>query len=328
MVLARGTRGTMRAMSSHVLVTGGCGFIGSHLVRALLAQGARVRVLDDLSTGRASNLEGVERAHLELIQDDLRDPAACRRACAGVEVVYHQAAVPSVPRSVEEPETTFAVNVGGTHTLLLEARAARVRRVVLASSSSVYGDQPELPKHERMPPAPASPYAAQKLAGEQLALAFSRSMGIEAAALRYFNVYGPRQDPSSGYAAVIPAFAAALLRGQAPRINGDGEQTRDFTFVEDVVRANLAACEAPGASGQTFNVAGGRRITINELFRRVADALGLSDARPEHGPARAGDVRDSLASIEAAREVLGWAPQVSLEEGIARTVAAYQAELA
>jgi len=307
------------------LVTGGCGFIGSHIVRALLERGERVRVLDDLSTGRRENLADVI-ADVELLERDLRDPDACAAACQGAEVVYHQAAMPSVARSVADPAGSFDVNVQGSHTLLLAARAAGVRRVVLASSSSVYGNQPELPKHEAMAPQPESPYAAQKLAMEQLAMAFSRSLGLEATALRYFNVYGPRQDPNSAYAAVIPAFAAALLRGEAPTIHGDGEQTRDFTFVGDVVRANLAAAAAPSAAGEVVNVAGGRRISINTLAAQIAAVLGAEHLRPLHTAPRPGDVRDSLAAIERAREVLGYAPGVGLEQGIRITVDAYRGE--
>lgn len=310
-------------MPETFLVTGGCGFIGSHLVRALVESGARVRVLDDLSSGKRENLAGLE-GQVELLVDDLRDPAAAKRACQGAAYVLHQGAVPSVPRSVAEPERTFEVNVIGSHTLLLAAREARVRRVVLASSSSVYGNLPTLPKHEEMAPQPASPYAAQKLAMEQLGLAFARSLGLEVAALRYFNVYGPRQDPNSAYAAVIPSFAAHLARGEPPRIDGDGGQTRDFTYVGDVVRANLLAARVPGASGQVFNVAGGRRISILELYRLIAQALGRTDVAPLHGPPRPGDVRDSLASVERAEQVLGWRPEVSLAAGIERTVEAFR----
>lgn len=310
-------------MSERVLVTGGCGFIGSHLVQALLARGARVRVLDDLSSGRAENL-GAARDDVELHEADVRDATAVARACEGVAVVYHQAARPSVPRSVEDPQGTFDVNVLGTHHLLLAARAAGARRLVMASSSSVYGDQPELPKHEGMAPMPASPYAAQKLAGEQLGMAFSRSLGLEVVALRYFNVYGPRQDPTSAYAAVIPAFAAALLAGRAPTIYGDGEQTRDFTYVEDVVRANLAAGDVAGAGGHALNVAGGRRVSLLELYGQLARLCGAEGRAPVHAPPRPGDVRDSLASVARAAEVLGWRPEVPLDEGLARTVAAYR----
>jgi UDP-glucose 4-epimerase len=310
-------------MSDLVLVTGGAGFIGSHLVRGLLARGARVRVLDDLSSGKRANLADVAQ-DVDLRVADVRDPAACASACAGVSVVYHQGARPSVPRSVDDPQGSFDVNVVGTHNLLLAARAAGARRLVFASSSSVYGHQPELPKHERMPPMPASPYAAQKLAAEQLGLAFARSMGLEVVALRYFNVFGPRQDPQSAYAAVIPAFATALLSGQAPTIHGDGEQTRDFTFVDDVVRANLAAGERPGASGNTVNVAAGRRTSLLDLFRHLARLTGREDVTPVHTPTRQGDVRDSLASIDLAREVIGWRPEVTLEDGLRRTVDAYR----
>jgi UDP-glucose 4-epimerase len=310
-------------MSDLVLVTGGCGFIGSHLVRALLARGDRVRVMDDLSSGKRANLADVAK-DVDVHVADVRDAAACARACDGASVVYHQGARPSVPKSVDDPQGTFDVNVVGTHNVLLAARAAGARRVVIASSSSVYGHQPELPKHERMPPMPASPYAAQKLAAEQLGLAFARSMGLEVVALRYFNVFGPRQDPLSAYAAVIPAFADALLRGKPPTIHGDGQQTRDFTFVEDVVRANLAAGAREGASGHTVNVAAGRRTSLLDLFLHIARLTGREDVAPVHTPTRQGDVRDSLASIDLAREVLGWRPEVTLEDGLRRTVDAYR----
>ena len=313
-------------MGEAVLVTGGCGFIGSHLVRALVESGARVRVLDDLSSGKRENVEEV-LDRIELIRDDLRDPAACKRAVQGVRHVYHQGAVPSVPRSVEEPERTFQVNVVGSHQLLLAAREAKVQRLVMASSSSVYGNLPVLPKHEELAPQPASPYAAQKLAMEQLGMAFARSLGLEVVALRYFNVYGPRQDPNSAYAAVIPAFAAHLLQGEPPTIHGDGQQTRDFTFIGDVVRANLLAARAPQASGQAVNVAGGRRISLLELYRLVAEACGRTDVPPRHGPPRAGDVRDSLAAVERAERYLGWRPEVPLAEGIQRTVDSYRKTL-
>lgn len=308
------------------LVTGGCGFIGSHIVDALLKRGDRVRVIDDLTTGRLENLAEV-RDRIELIEADFRDADALRRALDEVEVVYHQAARPSVARSVEDPAGTFAVNVDGTYAMFLAARELGVRRVVMASSSSVYGNVPTLPKHEELAPQPASPYAAQKLAAEQLGMAFSRSMGLEVVALRYFNVYGPRQRPDSAYAAVIPAFAASLVAGRSPRIHGDGGQTRDFTFVSDVVRANLAAGDARGAPGHTFNIAGGRRISVLELFQEVRAAVG-GDAltiEPEHGDPRPGDVRDSLAAVEKAAEILGYQPEVSLDDGIRRTVESFRA---
>lgn len=305
-----------------VLVTGGAGFIGSHLVERLLALGHDVRVLDSFETGKRENLAPFSK--VELLEADIRDEAACRRACEGVDVVFHQAALPSVPRSVAEPGRAFEITLGGTNQLLMAARAAGVRRVVQASSSSVYGDQPTLPKHEEMPPAPRSPYAAHKLGAEQLGVAFAATMGIEVVALRYFNVFGPRQDPRSEYAAVVPRFVTACLSRQAPTIYGDGEQSRDFTFVENVVEANLAAARAPGASGGVFNVACGERTTVNELFRLIAEAVGVPELRPSYVPTRAGDVKHSLASIERARSILGFSPRVDLREGIARTVDWYR----
>lgn len=308
-------------MGSRALVTGGAGFIGSHLVRGLLEDGVTVRVLDDLSSGSRENLSEV-LSDVELVEADLRDPEVCARACQGVDVVYHQAAVPSVPRSVAEPERTFAVNVVGTHGLLLAAREAGVGRVVQASSSSIYGDQPELPKRESMRLHPRSPYAAQKASAELLGRAFSASMGLQVVALRYFNVYGPRQNPKAAYAAVIAAFADAALRGVPATIHGDGLQTRDFTYVSDVVAANVAAGAAEGAGGQAFNIAGGQRISILDIHTEIARITGREDLPPVHAPTRAGDVRDSLASVDAARDVLGWTPTVPLATGLERTVAA------
>jgi nucleoside-diphosphate-sugar epimerase len=305
-----------------VLVTGGCGFIGSHLVDALLARGDEVRVLDDLSSGRPENL-GASLARVELLQADLRDPATCSRACEGVARVFHQAAIPSVSRSVEQPEATFEVNVVGTHRLLLAARDAGVGRVVLASSSSVYGDVDVLPKREDQLPRPRSPYAAHKLSCEQLGRVFTLSLGLEVVALRYFNVFGPRQDPASDYAVVVPAFVARALAGKPATIHGDGGQTRDFTFVGDVAQANLLAAEAEGAAGQVFNVGTGERISILQLQERIAALTGAGRA-PTFGPARAGDVRDSLADPGRAREVLGWRPEVGLDEGLKATIAAMQ----
>ncbi|RMG13327.1 MAG: NAD-dependent epimerase/dehydratase family protein [Planctomycetota bacterium] len=305
------------------LVTGGCGFIGSHLVRELVERGEDVRVLDDLSSGRREHLAGLDA---DLRVADLRDEDALSGALAGIEVVFHQAAVPSVPRSLREPERTFSVNVGGTHRLLLAARAAGVRRVVIASSSSVYGDAEALPKHEELPPRPRSPYAAQKASCEALARAFSESLGLETVCLRYFNVYGPRQDPQSPYAAVVPAFVVRALRGETAEIHGDGEQTRDFTFVGDVVRANLRAAEAPGVAGAVINVAGGREVRVLDLHAQIARLTGTVRP-PVHAPPRAGDVRRSLACIERAAALLDWRPEVSLAEGLARTIAALREEL-
>jgi UDP-glucose 4-epimerase len=309
-------------MARTSLVTGGCGFIGSHIVDALLERGDAVRILDDMSTGREENLSAAARERATLVRADLCDPIALAEVLDGVEVVYHQAARPSVTVSIEEPEDTFRVNVGGTYQLLLAARRAGVRRVVLASSSSVYGNLATLPKHEQQPPAPASPYAAQKLSCEQLGMAFARSMGLEVVALRYFNVYGPRQNPNSAYAAVVPAFAAALLDGRGPTIHGDGGQTRDFTYVADVVRANLLAGEVPEATANYFNIAGGRRISILDLFHEIKATIGgqAEGLNPVHTESRPGDVRDSLAAVDHAERILGWTPSVSLDEGIRRTV--------
>jgi UDP-glucose 4-epimerase len=299
------------------LVTGGAGFIGSHLVDRLLADGWRVRVLDDFSSGRESNL--VEAgARIELLRGDLRDEATLARAVAGAEVVFHQAAVPSVPRSVEEPLRTNSVNLDGTLGLLEAARRAGVRRVVFAASSSAYGDTEVLPKVETMPPAPLSPYALQKWAGEAYCRMYTRYYGLETVALRYFNVFGPRQNPHSEYAAVIPRFVRACLRGEPPRIFGDGEQTRDFTYVADAVQANLLAADAPAAVGEVVNVAGGVQTSLNQLLRLIGEVTGKPVA-PQYDPPRVGDVRHSLADLRRARELLGYAPATSLREGLRRT---------
>jgi UDP-glucose 4-epimerase len=300
------------------LVTGGAGFIGSHLADRLVEDGWRVRVLDDFSSGREDNLRGAA-AEAELLRGDLRDRALLERALAGVEVVFHQAAVPSVPRSVAEPERTHEVNATGTLRLLEAARHAGVRRVVFAASSSAYGDAPELPKVETMPPRPRSPYALQKYAGEVYCRLYTELYGLETVALRYFNVFGPRQDPASEYAAVIPRFVTACLEARAPRIHGDGEQTRDFTYVSDAVQANLLAADAERAAGAVVNVAGGRRTSLNQLLAWIREITG-SAVPAVHEPPRAGDVRDSLADLQRAAELLGYRPAVDLREGLARTV--------
>jgi UDP-glucose 4-epimerase len=299
-------------------VTGGAGFIGSHLVDALLAAGWSVRVLDDFSTGREQNLAAA-RGRIELQRADLAEPAAVARAVAGVDVVFHQGAVPSVPRSVAEPVATNRANVAGTLEVLEAARQAGVRRVVYAASSSAYGDTEVLPKVESMPPQVLSPYALQKYAGEVYCRLYHELYGLETVALRYFNVFGPRQDPNSTYAAVVPRFALSCLRNEPPTIHGDGEQSRDFTYVADAVRANLAAADAPKAPGHVINVAGGRRTSLNELLAHLQRIVG-SRVVPVHGPPRRGDVRHSLADIGRARELLGWEPSVPLEEGLRRTV--------
>jgi nucleoside-diphosphate-sugar epimerase len=306
-------------MSAEYLVTGGSGFIGSNLVRALVGQGRRVRVLDNLSTGRRENLEEVE-PKIEFILGDLRDTNAVKQAVRGVRQVMHVAALPSVARSVQDPFATNEVNITGTLNLLLAARDAKVERLVFSSSSSVYGDTPTLPKREDMTPQPLSPYALSKLAGEYYARLFTELYGLATYSLRYFNVFGPRQDPASEYAAVIPRFIGALQRDRAPVIYGDGAQTRDFTFVEDVVSANLCCCAAPlEAAGMVFNVAWGNRFSIRDLAVMLARIMGKK-IQPIHEAARAGDVRDSQADPTRALIHLNWKPKVPFEEGLRRTV--------
>ena len=301
------------------LVTGGAGFIGSHVVDALTRTGNAVRVVDDLSTGRRENL-GPHPA-VELVEADLADDGVAAAAVAGIDRVIHLAAIPSVPRSVREPRRCHRANVEATHELLLSACEAGVRRVVLASSSSVYGESETLPKHEGMRPAPLSPYALHKLIGEQYAALFTRLYGLETVALRFFNVFGPRQSPSSQYSGVISLFTAALLAGDAPTVYGDGEQTRDFTFVTDVARGVLQACEAPAAtvSGRAINVARGERTSVNALHAALERATGVR-APARHGDPRPGDVRHSQADVTLARELLGFEAAVTVEEGLRRTV--------
>lgn len=301
------------------LVTGGGGFIGSHIVMRLLDRGHEVRVIDDFSTGRKENLAGAA-GRIDLREGDLRNPDAVRGAVEGVDWVFHEAALPSVARSVEDPLSTNAVNVQGTLQLLLAARDAGVRRVVYAASSSAYGDTPTLPKIETMPPSPLSPYALQKYAGEQYCVMFSRLYGLETVALRYFNVFGPRQDPAGFYSAVIPRFIVQLARGEKPTVFGDGEQSRDFTYIDNVVDANLLAAERSEAVGEVINVACGERITLNRLLAELRDILGV-DTPAEHGPPRAGDVRHSLADISKAHRLLGYDPGIALREGLERTAA-------
>ena len=316
----------MTDLSKHVdsdatyLVTGGAGFIGSHLVEHLLAGGARVRVVDDFSTGRRENLAPF-MDRIVLVEGDITDPEICRRASEGVDVVFHQAALPSVPRSVVDPGRSHDVNATGTLNVLLAAKEAGARRVVYASSSSAYGDTPTLPKREDQTPSPRSPYAVAKLTGEHYVRSFPGVYGMEGVALRYFNIFGPRQDPNSAYAAVIPLFAAAAMAGESPTINGDGEQTRDFTYIDNAVHANLLAASAPAekVSGEVFNVGCGDRISVNQLWHEIRDVLAASvDAN--YGPPRAGDVRDSLASLDHIRERTGYEVVVELKDGIRRTV--------
>lgn len=311
---------TDRTTSGRFLVTGGAGFIGSNLASILVDQGNPVRILDNFSTGREANLTGWTEG-VEVVRGDIRDADVVRRACDDVEYVLHLAALPSVAGSVEDPVATHDVNISGTLNLLLQARDSGVRRVVFASSSAVYGDTAVLPTQEDMAPQPLSPYALSKLAGEHYCRLFFSLYGLETFALRYFNVYGPRQDPASDYAAVIPSFIERLRTGQPVEIHGDGGQTRDFTFVSDVAAANLCCCRAPAsAAGEVYNVARGDRTSILELAQSIAGIVG-TDVPPRFTGERAGDVRDSQADSARAREVLGWQPTVPLEQGLRRTAA-------
>ncbi len=307
------------------LVTGGAGFVGSSLVEALLAKGERVRVLDDFSSGRRQNVQGfVGDERFELIEGSIVDAATVKRAVEGVGVIFHEAAIPSVGRSVANPAPTMLAGVQGTTVLLDAARHAKVKRVVFAASSSAYGNTPTLPKIETMTPAPLSPYAVSKLTCEHLMRVFASLYGIETVSLRYFNVFGPRQDPASEYAAVIPKFITAALRGERPTIFGDGEQTRDFCFIDNTVSANLlAASTSNKLTGQVVNVACGERISLNLLLRTIGEQAGVK-LEASYEPARQGDVRDSLADIGIARELLGYEPRVKAPEGIARTIAAFR----
>jgi nucleoside-diphosphate-sugar epimerase len=307
------------------VVTGGGGFIGSNLVEAILAKGDRVRVLDNFATGRRANLDAAPAwakaggGSFELLEGDIRDLAVCRRAVAGADYVLHQAAIPSVQRSVADPLGSNEVNVAGTLNLLVAARDEKVRRFAMASSSSIYGESETLPKVESMAPAPISPYGLQKLAGESYCGIFHRLYGLPAIALRYFNVFGPRQDPTSEYSAVIPLFITAIKRGAPPTIYGDGEQTRDFSYIANIVQANLKACEAgPKAFGGAFNIACGERISLNELVRILGEFAGRT-VQPVYAPQRAGDIKHSLAAIDLAERLLGYRPEVSVRDGLRTT---------
>jgi UDP-N-acetylglucosamine/UDP-N-acetyl-alpha-D-glucosaminouronate 4-epimerase len=297
-----------------VLVTGGGGFIGSNLVRALAERGDDVRVLDNFSTGNRANLAELA-GDVEVVEGELRSYERVHAATRGVEVVFHQGALPSVPRSVQDPLTTSAVNVEGTLNVLLAARDEGIRRVVFASSSSVYGNSDELPRVETQNPDPISPYGVSKLAAERYCVSFARVYPIETVALRYFNVFGPNQDPTSQYAAVVPRFVTAIAEERPVTVYGDGEQKRDFTFVSNIVEANLLAADADGVSGRVLNVATGRGTSVNELADTIGAVLG-KDVEREYDAERAGDVRDSWADVSRARELLGWQPRVDLEEGL------------
>jgi len=303
------------------LVTGGAGFIGSHIVAALLRQGESVRVLDNFTTGHQINLETFKgyRGQVEILHGDLRDREVVKTAVAGTEVVFHQAAVASVPRSIAEPVESLEINVNGTQNVLIAARDAGTKRVVFASSTAIYGDTPVFPKDEEMAPAPISPYAVHKLSGELLCAVFTRIYGLETVALRYFNVFGPGQDPASEYAAVIPRFLTALLKKERPIIFGDGEQTRDFVYIDNIVRANMLAATVPAAIGQAINIGCGKRISLNAVLQ-IAGELLSTHVEAEYREARVGDVRDSVADISKAQKLLGYTPEVNFREGLARTL--------
>jgi UDP-glucose 4-epimerase len=310
-----------------VCVTGAAGFIGGHLAEALLGQGHEVAGLDDFSSGKRENAALLSRhAKFSLIEGSIADPRDVDRAIAGASLIFHLAAIPSVPVSMAEPARTNAVNVGGTVNLLESARRHGVARVVLACSCAAYGDGPEQPKHELLPPRPMSPYAAQKIASELYAQIWTRSYGLPCVALRFFNVYGPRQDPKSEYAAAIPRFTTRLLAGERPIVFGDGEQTRDFVHVSDVVRANLLAAVSERAAGEVINVASGKSASLLELIALIRKSIGEEAAglEIEHAPPRAGDLRESSADITKARALLGYQPQVTLEEGLKGVVESFR----
>jgi len=307
------------------LVTGAAGFIGRSIAAALLARGESVRGIDNFITGRRANLAGLEA--MDFIEGDLTHPEACKKACAGVEIVFHEAALASVPRSVADPVATNANCVDATLNLLVAAKDAGVRRVVYAGSSSTYGDTPTLPKHERMLPSPISPYAVAKLAGELYMQSFTRVYGLETVTLRYFNVFGPYQDPSSHYSGVLAIFCRKMLAGEQPTIYGDGEQSRDFTYIQNVVNGNLLAAAAPAekVAGRVMNLATGTRITLNQVFEILCELTGYK-GQPAYAPTRAGDVRDSLADIGLAGELLGYRPTIDFREGLRRTVDWYRSQ--
>lgn len=312
------------------LITGIAGFIGSSIARELLSRGEQVRGIDNFATGKRENLAEIASG-IDFREGDITDLDAMQEACAGVDFVLHQAAIPSVPKSVLDPLGSNRANVDGTATVLVAARDAKVKRVVYAASSSAYGDTPTLPKHEAMTPNPISPYAVAKLASEYYMTSFFRCYGLETVSLRYFNIFGPRQDPSSPYSGVLAKFITQMLRGEQPTMNGDGEQSRDFTYIDNAVEANLLASEAPAAkvAGQVFNVATGRRVTLNETFKALQSLTSYSGPA-KHGPERSGDIKHSLADIAKAEAGFGYRPKVGFEEGLRRTVEWYrnQPELA
>lgn len=308
------------------LITGVAGFIGSSIARELLARGEQVRGVDNFSTGKHENVGEILR-DIDFREADITDLAAMHKACAEVDFVLHQAAIPSVPKSVQDPLGSNQANIDGTVNVLIGARDAKVKRVVFAASSAAYGDTPTLPKHEGMKGDPISPYAVAKLASEHYMTSFFRCYGLETVSLRYFNIFGPRQDPSSPYSGVLAKFITQMLRGEQPTINGDGEQSRDFTYIDNAVEANLLACKAPAAkvSGQVLNIATGRRVSLNETFKALQRLTSYSGTA-KYGPARGGDIKHSLADISKAESALGYKPKVNFEEGLRRTVEWYRAQ--
>ena len=307
------------------LVTGGAGFIGSNICRRLVAEGCYVRVVDNLLTGKRSNLDDLIDK-IDFVQADMGDPNVARSVMKGIDVVLHEGALPSVPRSVDEPELTHKHCVDATFTLLMAARDAGVKRFVYAASSSAYGDTPTLPKVETMPTSPLSPYAVGKLVGEYYCSVFAKVFGLETISLRYFNVFGPYQDPTSQYAAAIPAFVTSILKDQPPTIYGDGEQSRDFTYIDNVVQANLCAARAKKTNGEVVNIACGEKVTVNEIIALINEMVGKKVV-PHYAPARAGDVKPSLADITAARKLIGFEPVVLFRDGLQRAIAWYRDNL-
>lgn len=309
-------------MARTFLITGGAGFIGSSIARALLLRGDKVRILDNFSSGKSNNLADIA-GEIELVEASILDPAALAKCAIGVDTIYHEAAIPSVPRSVAEPVPSHEANATGTLNVLEAARSAKVRRVVYAGSSSAYGETPTLPKIENMPCSVLSPYAASKLAGEQYCQVWTKCYGLETVVLRYFNVFGPRQDPQSQYAAVVPKFVTAALRGDPPVIFGDGLQSRDFCFIDNVIEANLKAADAPGVAGEVFNVACGEATTLLDVVALIGKQMGKTLVA-QHEPARAGDIKHSLADIQKAKTMLGYSAQITFQEGLRRTIEWYQ----
>lgn len=307
---------------AHVLVTGGAGFIGSNLATALVDRGHHVRVFDDFSSGYRANLKHIAN-QIEVVEGDMRDPLSCERACRDMEFVLHEAAIPSVPKSVDNPQASHEANIDGTFNILRACVASKVRRFIYAASSSAYGETVESPKHEGIRPEPLSPYAVQKLTGELYARSFYECFGLETLSLRYFNVFGTRQDPASQYAAAIPAFVVAILKGQAPIVYGDGEQTRDFTHIDNVVDANLLAMQADRTAGQVVNVACGVALSVNQVIAAINQLLG-TNVQPRYAPTRPGDVLHSCADIHAAKKLLGYEPCVLFDEGLRRTIDYYR----